>query len=186
VGIDALREQRPDLHAWVTSTSWSKMDAQNIWEMHNNIYSAKVNAIIPWAAVQRSSEWVGGDPNPGTAIRIDDSGHFIVEKGYYFYKQVCRAGQPGMAVSRVRSNDSEMTLIGFSSNNTKNPDAFILTNVSEESSPVAVQVIGSARRYNAYRTSETDRYVALGEFSLDGDTLQYEAPPMSVTTFFAA
>src|SRR5690606_17799640 len=26
-GIDTLRATRPDLHAWVTSTSWSKMDA---------------------------------------------------------------------------------------------------------------------------------------------------------------
>ena len=51
------------------------MDAQFVWEMHNSIYSAKVNAIIPWAAVQRSSRWVGGDPNPGTAIRVDDEGH---------------------------------------------------------------------------------------------------------------
>ncbi len=186
VGIDTLREQRPDLHTWVTSTSWSKMDAQNIWEMHNNIYSAKVNAIIPWAAVQRSSQWVGGDPNPGTAIRIDDNGHFTIEKGYNFYKQVCRAGQPGMAVARVRSNDPEMTLIGFASSGTKNPDAFIVTNVSEEPSQVAIQVIGSAAKFTAYRSSETDRYLALGEFTLAGDVLHYEAPPMSVTTFYAA
>ena len=38
-GIDRLRAVRPDLHAWVTSTSWSKMDAFNIKEMHGNIYS---------------------------------------------------------------------------------------------------------------------------------------------------
>ena len=45
-GIDKLREKRPELHAWVTSTSWSKMDAANIKEHHGNIYTAKVNGII--------------------------------------------------------------------------------------------------------------------------------------------
>ncbi len=185
VGIDTLRERRPDLHAWVTSTSWSKMDAVFVWEIHNNIYSAKVNAVIPWATVQRSSKWVGGDPNPGTAIRVDDSGHFTVEKGYYFYKQVCRAGQPGMAVARVRSNDAEVTLMGFASNGTKHPDAFVVINVADEPADMAVQVIGGGPRFLAYRSSETDRHVALGEFKLDGDTLNYEAPAMSVTTFYA-
>lgn len=186
VGIDTLRERRPDLHAWVTSTSWSRMDAAFIWEIHNNIYSAKVNAIIPWATVQRSSQWVGGDPNPGTAIRIDDSGRFIVEKGYYFFKQVCRAGQPGMAVTHVQSNDPEVTLIGFASNGTQNPDAFIVTSLAQEPAALSIRVAGSTSRFTAYRSSEAECYIALGEFELKDDALNYCAPAMSVTTFFAA
>jgi hypothetical protein len=185
-GIDTLRAVRPELHAWVTSTSWSKMDAFFIWEMHNQIYSAKVNAIIPWATVQRSSLWVGGDPNPGTAIRIDDSGNFSVEKGYYFFKQVSRAGQPGMSVVHVRSNEPDVTLIGFAANGTRNPDAFVVCNVGEEAEDVDIEVLGSGQAFTACRTSETERYVGLGTFRLTGNTLAYRAPAMSVTTFYAA
>ena len=76
VGIDTLRAKRPDLHAWVTSTSWSKMDATNIKEMHGNIYTAKVNAITPWACIQRPIQWVGGDPNPGNAFTVSEDGRF--------------------------------------------------------------------------------------------------------------
>ena len=46
-GIDLLRARRPELRAWVTSASWSLADAKNIKEHHGNIYSAKVNGIIP-------------------------------------------------------------------------------------------------------------------------------------------
>ena len=49
-GIDALRTLRPELHAWVTSTSWSQMDAKNIKEHHGNIYTAKVNGCTAQGA----------------------------------------------------------------------------------------------------------------------------------------
>lgn len=94
-GVDTLRAKRPDLHAWVTSTSWSKMDCYNLFEMYGNIYSAKVNGIIPWAAVQRPAKWVGGDPNPGCAVRVHEDGRYEVMRGYYYYKQICRAGSAG-------------------------------------------------------------------------------------------
>lgn len=184
-GIDLLRAHRPDLHAWVTSTSWSKMDAEFIWEIHNNIYAAKVNAIIPWAAVQRPSLWVGGDPNPGTAIRVHEGGHFSVEKGYYFFKQVCRAGQPGMAVTPVRSNDPQVTLIGFASNGTNHPDAFIVTNIAPEPAEMSIHIVGAPSRFTAYRSSETEHYAPLGVFDAHAGVLDYAAPAMSVTTFYA-
>jgi hypothetical protein len=157
--------------------------------MHNNIYSAKVNAIIPWAAVQRSSKWVGGDPNPGTAIRVDDEGHYTVERGYYFYRQVCRAGQAGMAVASVRANDSELALIGFACNGTRHPDAFVVINVGEEAKGLNLEILGSASAsFVAYRTSDDERYVAVGEFTEGTDDgapgIAYQAPPQSVTTFF--
>ena len=50
--------------------------------------------------------------------------------GYYYFKQVCRAGQPGMAVARVRSNDSLIGLIAFAGNSTDNPDAFVVLNMA--------------------------------------------------------
>jgi hypothetical protein len=194
-GIDAIRAQKPGLHAWVTSTSWSQMDVYNVWEMHNNIYSAKVNAIIPWAAVQTNT-WVGGDPNPGTAIRVTaepggGEGRFTVEQGYYFYKQVCRAGQAGMAVVKVRANESELALIGFARNGTKHPDAFVVINIGEEAKDTLLEIPGStSTSFAAFRSSDSERYVAVGEFSVDGagsaPGIAYQAPPRSVTTFFGA
>jgi hypothetical protein len=84
-GIDELRAKRPELHAWVTSTSWSDMDARFIQEMRNNIYSAKVNGIIPWACIQNHALWTAGDPNPGCAFLVDGEGGYQIQKGYYYY-----------------------------------------------------------------------------------------------------
>jgi len=117
------------------------MDVFFVNEIRNHIYSAKVNAVIPWACIQRPSQWVGGDPNPGTAFRVNDSGSFRVEPGYYFYQQVCRAGQPMMSVCRVMSNDSEVGLIGFGSNGTKHPDALVALNLSDQSKDLDIEVL---------------------------------------------
>lgn len=187
VGIDAIRLRRPGLHAWVTSTSWGKMDAAFVWEIHNQIYSAQVNGIIPWAAVQRSGQWAGGDPNPGTAIRVSaEGGSYTVEPGYYFYKQVCRAGQPGMAVVRGMSNDSQVSLIAFANNGLRHPDAFVVINTADQSASLPIRVHGSdATAFEGYRTSPGENYISLGKFTVQGEMLAYQAPPGSVTTFYA-
>jgi hypothetical protein len=196
-GIDLLREKRPLLKAWVTSTSWSQMDAKNIKEMHGNIYSAKVNGIIPWSGIQRPVKWVGGDPNPGSAFTVREDGSYEVRRGYYFYKQVTRAGQPGMAVARTMSMDSQIALIAFASNGTKNPDAFVVVNWSDNDTAVNLAIEGSVyHRFRAWRTTEGDRnaagelvdngerYRETGEFELSGGRILYRAPKGSVTTFF--
>lgn len=187
VGTDLLRGKRPGLHAWVTSTSWSRMDADNIKEMHGNIYTAKVNAIIPWACIQRPEKWVGGDPNPGTAFRVYENGRYEVMPGYYFYKQVCRAGQPGMAVAWTAAMDSEMALIAFAANGTRHPDALVVTSLSKEDRRIVVEVKGSAAgSFEAFRTTDSgERYRSLGEFNLESGKLSYDIPARSVTTFFA-
>ncbi|MGK7397541.1 MAG: hypothetical protein ACNS62_23385 [Candidatus Cyclobacteriaceae bacterium M3_2C_046] len=194
-GIDILRSKRPELHAWVTSTSWSDMDAKNIKEMHGNIYTAKVNGIIPWAGIQRPPLWVGGDPNPGSAFTVYEDGNYEVRRGYYFYKQITRAGQPGMAVARTSAMDSEIAIIGFSSNNTDHPDAVVVVNISNHNRPVALQVLGSSSQtFQAFRTTESgnryenisqDRYREIGNFDLNNGVINYMAPAGSVTTFFA-
>lgn len=187
-GIDKLRAKRPELHAWVTSTSWSKMDASNIKEHHGNIYTAKVNGIIPWAGIQRPAKWVGGDPNPGSAFTVREDGTWVVRRGYYMYKQVSRAGQPGMAVARTMAMDSEIALIGFSSNGTRHPDALVVVNTGDAAKKVHLAFKGtSARAFTAYRTTNDDkeRYASVGRQSLQGGALVYEAPAGSVTTFFA-
>jgi hypothetical protein len=185
LGNDILRARRPDLHSWVTSTSWSKMDVFFVNELRNLIYMAKVNAIIPWACVQRQGKWVGGDPNPGCAFKISKAG-YEVQPGYHFFKQVCRAGQPGMAVAHVVTNDSLIGLIAFASNGSKHPDAFVVLNLSEETKPLRIEVFGSsASSFTAYCTSDGERYAGLGAAAIEGHVVEYDAPPRSVTTFYA-
>lgn len=188
VGIDVLRAKRPDLHSWVTSTSWSKMDADNLKEMHGNMYTAKVNAIVPWAGIQRPAKWVGGDPNPGSAFSVAEDGTYKIRRGYYYYKQICRAGQPGMGVAWTMAMDSEVAIMAFSRNGTKHPDAFVVVNIGTKDKKISVEVKGSeGKDFAAYRTSDDkDRYKDLGHYTLvDNDRLPYKAPARSATTFFA-
>jgi hypothetical protein len=191
-GIDLLHQKRPDLHCWVTSTSWSKMDADNIKEHHGNIYTAKVNGITPWAAIQRPAKWVGGDPNPGCAFRIYEDGSYEVMRGYYYYKQVCRAGQSGMAVAHAQAMDSELPIIAFSRNGTRYPDAFVVTNIGKNQKKVKIKVIGGgSKTWEAFRTTDGDgktheKYQFIGTLSLnEQDMLYYSAPARSTTTFFS-
>jgi hypothetical protein len=187
-GIDLLRENRPMLKAWVTSTSWSNMDARNIKEMHGNIYSTKVNGIIPWAGIQRPTMWVGGDPNPGSAFTVREDGSYEVRRGYYFYKQITRAGQPGMAVARTMSMDSQVAMIAFSSNGTNNPNAFVVVNWSDWDKKVSINISGcESESFEAFQTTEDESklYSPAGIFKVEDNTILFESPKGSVTTFFA-
>jgi hypothetical protein len=188
VGSAMLRAIRPELHAWCTSTSWSKMDAKFVKEIWGNIYEAQVNGLIPWAGMQRPPLWVGGDPNPGCAINVNEDGTYVVRPGYYFYKQVSRAGQPGMGVAHTISMDSEIPVIAFSSNGTKNKDAFVVVNTStSKEKPVVVNVKGtSSKKFQAFRTNgEDEKYSDVGEYELVNGEMIYTAPKNSTTTFFA-
>ncbi len=187
-GIDRLRQYRPELHAWVTSTSWSGMDARFIKEMHGNIYTAKVNAITPWAGIQRPPLWAGGDPNPGSAFTVFEDGSYKVRRGYYFYKQISRAGQPGMEVVRTWAMNSNIALIGFGSNQTGHPDALVVINITDKPMKVCINITGTEyRSFEAFRTTEDeqDLYAPAGIHKLDKGRLVYEAPAGSVSTFFA-
>lgn len=209
-GSDRLRAIRPDLHVWTTSTAWNVargnprtyvMDAQFIKEIHGSILDAKVNGIIPWAGIQRASHWNKPDPNPGCAIRVFDDGTWEIQKAYYYYKQVSRAGQRGMAVADAFVMDSELSLFGFSSNGTKNPNSFIVINQADTTKKITVHLKGSKTKvFDGFRTSGSqvynlkpsaesnpysgDNYTSIGKFQVTDHAITYEAPPQSVTTFF--
>ncbi len=214
VGTEMLRASRPGLHAWNTSTAWNIfdstpegrvaiMDAHFLKEIYGSIYEAKVNGIIPWAGIQNHSQWWKPDPNPGSAIRVYDDGTYELPKAYYFYKQVSRAGQPGMAVVYTEAMDSEISLIGFASNQTKNPDTFVLTNNGKEARKVSVRLKGtSAKTFKAYRTTgrelytkretahkgppaDSENHADIGTVPVVDGKLLYNAPAGSVTTFYA-
>ena len=195
-GIDLLRALRPELHAWTTSMTWGKMDAVFADDLRQQVYTAKVNAVIPWAGIQ-TSNWIGGDPNPGAAFRVlEDCGCYSVLPGYYYYKPITRAGQPGMKVASVTSSDATLRALAFASNGTKHPDAFVIINtdtytrpaILNDTRPVEIRLRGSrTTRFLAYRTAGggREKYVPLGEFIASDGALRYDAPQNSVTAFFA-
>lgn len=200
VPINTLKAFRPDLHVWTTSGSWGNMDLNFIEFVRAHIYENQHNGFIPWASVQRHSQWTGGDPNPGCAILIDDEGDYTVRRGYHLYKQLSRSGQPGMKVATVESDDPYIGVIAFARYKSDAPDAFVVMNRSWYSIDIDIDIIGTmARSFDAYRTipdafpdrfwttkkPESENYKALGEFELDGEEINYTAPPISVTTFFA-
>ncbi len=162
------------------------MDVNFVRQIYGSIYHAKVNGLIPWAGIQRPPHWVGGDPNPGNAIQVSEDGTYEVRRGYYFYKQVTRAGQPGMAVARTMSMDTHMPIIAFSRNGTSNPDAFVVINNRMEPRTIEISLTGNeSPHFEAFRTTdEADRYLSLGNFETQNGKVVYEAPGRSVTTFF--
>lgn len=216
-GTELLRSGKAGLHAWCTSTAWCIknddliidneavrryiVNAHFVMEVHSNIYEARVNGLIPWAFIQTASQWVRPDPNPGSAIRVYDDGTWEIRKGYYYYKQLTRAGKQGMHVVNTSSMDSRINVIGFSGEDTEYPSAFVLANTGREEMTVKFRIIDSGHeRFQAYRTSGSDlyeysetavyqdddaneNYRKIGIFSQDGEYLIYEAPANSVTTF---
>ena len=100
-----------------------------------------------------------------------------------------------MKVAEATAMDSETAVIAFASNGTKNPDAFIVTNINKNMQKIAVLVSGTnATSFDVYRTTKApssdldetqENYKALGTFELDEGMIIFEAPAGSVTTFFA-
>ena len=185
---DLLRMRRPELHSWTTSMTWGgkrdMKDLEFINYMRRNIYDAKVNAIIPWAALQTLT-WVGGDPNPGTAFFISEDGKYEIRPQYYYYKQLCPVGQRGMKVVAVETaEDSGIELIAFGSNGSENPDAFLLINMYDEDREVNINIKGlSSRTFSVSRSSKNEKNIHLGDYELIDRSIKYLAPAESVSTF---
>ena len=185
-----FRLERPELHAWTTSMTWggrrNMKDFDFLDVIRRNIYHADVNAVIPWAVLQTLT-WVGGDPNPGTAFFISEEGEYEVKPQYYYYKQLCRAGQRGMKVATVATEkDSGIELIAFASNGTKNSDAFLVLNLTDNDKEVVIEINGAnAPNFVATRSSETEKYVDIKQLKILNGNIIYQAPAGSVTTFTA-
>jgi len=185
VPLPRLRARRPQLHAWTTSATWGKMGIAFVDAIRGHIYGTKINGYIPWAVIRRHSQWVGGDPNPGTAFLVDDSGNYDIRPGYYLYKQVTRAGLPRTAVASVSSDDDSIGVIAFAANETSNPSAFVVFNKSARRMVVEIRISGSTSSlYSVFRTSKTERYSTLPDVPAAGGRITYDCPPESVSTFF--
>ena len=185
MGVDLLRLKRPDMHAWTTSMTWGQMDVNFLELVRQQIYDVKVNAVIPWAAVQTDT-WVGGDPNPGTAFRVDRQGGYTVEPGYYFFKQVSRIGQPGMRVVEVSSGHPDIKLIAFASAGSKHPDAFAIFNLSPTRRDMEIHVSGTkATVFDGTTTGRGNRYRPIGSYPVRNGMLEITSFGESVATFVA-
>ncbi|MCB1122611.1 MAG: hypothetical protein KJT03_13750 [Verrucomicrobiae bacterium] len=193
-GANLIWLDRPELHAWTTSMTWGGKRGMKDYDFVNlirrNIYEAKVSAVIPWACIQTNT-WVGGDPNPGTAFFVDECGTFEVRPQYWYYKQLTRAGRPGMVVATVDvdiadRDNPEIALMAFASNGTQNPNAVVLLNFSEVDKEVRVTLAGcSEKSFAGKRSSSAEHFNDIGTFTLKDFCLEYSAPAGSVTTFFA-
>ncbi|MEM9326825.1 MAG: hypothetical protein AAGA85_14260 [Bacteroidota bacterium] len=192
-GISLLRSAKPELHAWVTSHSWGKVDMHMSDQIVNNINKAKVNAIIPWAVSQRPAVWRNFDPNPAAPIQVLEDSTYEVNANYYFYKQYTRAGKGGKVVCPVSSTaGSGVHLLAFGQGSSDEPDAFVVVNLNDWSTKqLAIRVIGSAKKYRAVRSSRKygyqliEKYEEAGSYEVQDGYLLYTVPRHSVTTFFA-
>jgi O-glycosyl hydrolase len=119
------------------------------------------------------------------AFNIKKDGSLEILKGYYYYKQVTRAGQPGMTVAQVVNLDPSIGVIAFSSNQTVNKDSFVIINKSDKTKKVSIQILGSlSNEFSVFRTSYSEDYKGLGEIAFANGQVNYECPSGSVTTFF--
>ncbi len=185
MGIDLLRLQKPNLHAWTSSMSWGQMDIRFLEGIRNQIYVAKVNGIIPWATLQTDT-WVGGDPNPGTAFRVDGKGGYTIEQGYWYFKHVCRTGQPGMKVAPVHSADPEVQGIAFAAGGSAHPDAVTLIHLGSARRDLQIRIGGSAsRRFAQFVTDRKHRHTAGEDLELRNGALEITLFPDQAVTFVA-
>jgi hypothetical protein len=156
---------------------------------HEQIYTAKANALIPWAGIQNPSQWTGGDPNPGCAIRVNDDGSYEVLQGYYFYRQLTMAGRRGMSVAKAWLANPVAFLIAFGKNGTEHPDAFVLTsNIRIWSHPLRITLSGTeSTRFRAFRSSEdgSEACKEIGVFEVQDGAIICDPPPGTTTTFIA-
>jgi hypothetical protein len=174
--LDPVRAKRPDFKGWVTSASWGKMDITFLTTIHRHIYTSKINGYIPWAVVQRHSQWTGGDPNPGTAILIDDDGKWSVQRGYYLFKHYCPVGRAGMAVAQASSDDESLMISAFSGAGTRYPDAAVVLNAGTEEQKVQLSLRGSgSEKFSQVVTDERRNYVPLEDVSGNSPTITVPA-----------
>jgi O-glycosyl hydrolase len=180
VGIDVLRELKPDLHAWVTSMGTIRNDPEFIWELHNQIYGSKVNAVISGNSTHNMNKGT----NSISMISIKNDGSFEINPSYYSFKAISIAGQPGMSVCQVSSNSSEIFLIGFANNNSRNHDSFVVVNLSEKELELPIEIRGSAcSSFYVYRTSQNEKFIRIGAVPIREGKIHYKSPPQSVTSF---
>jgi hypothetical protein len=158
--------------------------------MRRDIYECKANGLIPWALISGDREWLGSDGeykdgSMDKAFSIHRDGSLTVNEHYYYYKQVTRAGQPGMQVAEVINFDPGLGVIAFKAGSAEQQDAFVLVNKTEKAKNVNIRVHGATDKFTAFRTMARENYREIGTFFADDGLISYACPPRSVSTFFS-
>lgn len=207
-----LRASRPDLHAWVTSARWGadlpsagqtvpRMGFDFFESVRRHVYQAGVNGYIPWAAIQRWSQWTtdGAVPNKGTAILVRDDGTYEVQRGYHLYRHLTRAGRAGMQVATVSTDDPWIAAFAFARGGSASPASMVLANASWYAVPVRVEVSGTTAGVFTGRRTVTDllparhwvgerpsveTWAPLRDVPVVDGRLTLTLPPMSVVTLW--
>jgi hypothetical protein len=178
-GIDDVRQKKTDLHAWITCIEDEKIDAISLVKITNYIYYCKLNSII-WGNALGSSFSIR---NSIISINVDDS--WELSDSYYYLKLICRAGMPGMALCQVIANITGVSFIGFSCNNTKSQDSFMVINATDKTIDIPIEIRGSVSQlFNLYRTSPAEKYAALGTVYVKEGRINYRVLPFSATAFY--
>lgn len=188
-GIDFLKisRNRPDLRVWTTSSSWQKTGGIDFCRDFVNLISqVALNALIPWAIIQTAGGWPGGDPNPNPPFLVETDCEVKVNKSYHFYKQLSRAGRPGMRVAEVQGEFFGVNVLGFASNGTEFPNALVMVNEKTSTEKMELEFKGSTGVIKLYRTNNFDEsYTYIDDYVLDcNNKILYDAPPLSVSTLF--
>jgi hypothetical protein len=70
-----------------------------------------------------------------------------------------------------------MGLIGFAGNGTGDPDTVVVLNLADRDKYLKIRALGNENAvFEAYHTSEEERYAALGEFEVRDGVIASEAP----------
>ena len=189
IGQDLIHSKRPDVPVWVTSRPWTD-GPDYIENLRRDIYESKANGIIPWALIAGDKQWLGSDGtymdgSMDKAFQIHEDGSLNISSSYYYYKQITRAGQPGMQVAEVTNYDPALGAIAFAGATSEHQNVFLVINKSEKEKKVEITVQGNqANQFYAYRTSPSENYIALNQIHLKNGILTYTCPARSVTTFY--
>jgi O-glycosyl hydrolase len=188
-GQDLIHQYKPEIPVWVTSRPWSE-GPDFVENLRRDIYESKANGIIPWALISGDQEWLGSDGeykdgSMDKAFAIHRDGSITITDSYYYYKQVSRAGQPGMQVAQVINYDPSLGAMAFTSVDPEQQDAFVVLNKSEQNKLISIHVEGSTEEFDVYRTTKNERYRSLGKMNTTEGCLRYSCPARSVSTFFA-
>jgi O-glycosyl hydrolase len=189
-GQDLIHGHKPDVPVWVTSRPWS--DGPDFVEnIRRDIYESKANGIIPWALISGDQEWLGSDGkykdgSMEKAFAIHRDGSFTVTDSYYYYKQLTRAGQPGMQVADVINYDPALGALAFAAVKPGQNDTFVLVNKSDTSKEVTIHLHGTSHSaFSVFRTRDGEHYKMLQPVRSEDGILNYDCPARSVSTFFS-
>ncbi len=181
--LDIIRAKKPDFHGWVNSASWGKMDITFLTTIHRHIYESKINGYIPWAVVQRHSQWTGGDPNPGTAFLVSDKGELSIERGYSLFKHYCPIGKAGMAIAETKSDSDGVMASAFGANGTSNSDAMVVINATDKEAKVSVELSGSNhRKFRCVVSDDNRSYEAQPDLEISDGKLSLAIAKKGVAT----